>query len=40
LPENNQRLQAQLLASSGLSSKLLKDPEGFETVVEVPGRGA
>ncbi len=40
LPENSGRLQAQLRASSGRSSKLLKDPEGFEAVVEVPGRGS
>ena len=40
MPENSGRLQAQLRASSGRSSKLLKDPEGFEAVVEVPGRGA
>jgi hypothetical protein len=40
LPENTGRLEAQLRASSGRSSKLLKDPDGFEAVVEVPGRGA
>ena len=40
MPENTGRLQAQLRASSGRSSKLLKDPEGFEAVVEGPGRGA
>ena len=40
MPENTQRLQAQLRASSGRSSKLLKDPDGLEAVVEVPGRGA
>ena len=40
MPETTQRLQAQLLASSGRSSKLLKDPDGLEAVVEVPGRGA
>ena len=40
LPENTGRLEAQLIAASGRSSKLLKDPEGFEAVVEVPGRGA
>jgi hypothetical protein len=40
LPENTGRLQAQLRAASGRSSKLLKDPDGFEAVVEVPGRGA
>jgi hypothetical protein len=40
LPENTGRLEAQLRAASGRSSKLLKDPDGFEAVVEVPGRGA
>ena len=40
MPENRGRLQAQLRAASGRSSKLLKDPDGFEAVVEVPGRGA
>ena len=40
MPENTERLQAQLRASSGRSSKLLKDPDGFEAVVEVPRRGA
>ncbi len=40
MTENSGRLQAQLRASSGRSSKLLKDPDGFEAVVEVPGRGA
>ena len=40
LAEKSGRLEAQLRASSGRSSKLPKDPEGFEAVVEVPGRGA
>jgi hypothetical protein len=40
LPENTGRLEAQLRAASGRSSKLLKDPDGFEAVVKVPGRGA
>jgi hypothetical protein len=40
LPENTGPLQAQLRAASGRSSKLLKDPDGFEAVVEVPERGA
>ena len=40
MPENTGRLEAQLRAASGRSSKLLKDPDGFEAVVEVPGRGA
>ncbi len=39
MPENTGRLHAQLRASSGRSSKLLKDAEGIEAVVEVPGRG-
>ena len=39
MPENTGRLQAQLRAASGRTSKLLKDPDGFEAVVEVPGRG-
>jgi hypothetical protein len=39
LPENTRRLEAQLRAASGRSSKLIKDPDGFEAVVEVPGRG-
>ncbi len=40
MAENSGRLEAQLRAASGRSSKLLKDPDGFEAVVEVPGRGA
>ena len=40
LPENTGPLQAQLRAASRRSSKLLKDPDGFEAVVEVPERGA
>ena len=39
MPENTGRLTAQLRATSGRSSKLIKDPDGFEAVVEVPGRG-
>ena len=39
MPENTERLTAQLRATSGRSSKLIKDPDGFEAVVEVPGRG-
>ena len=39
MPENTGLLQAQLRAASGRTSKLLKDPDGFEAVVEVPGRG-
>jgi hypothetical protein len=33
------RLEAQLHAASGRSSKIIKDAEGIETVVAVPGRG-
>ena len=40
LAGNTARLEAQLRAASGRRSKLLKDPDGFEAVVEVPGRGA
>jgi hypothetical protein len=32
-------VKAQLHSSSGMSSKLLKDPARIETVVEVPGAG-
>ncbi len=39
MPENTRRLEAQLHAASGRSSKLLKDADGIEAVVEVPGRG-
>ena len=39
MPKNTRRLQAQLHAASGRRSKLIKDPDGFEAVVEVPGRG-
>ena len=39
MPENTGRLTAQLRAASGRSSKLIKDPDGFEAVVEVHGRG-
>jgi len=39
LPKNTGRLEAQLRAASGRSSKLIKDSDGFEAVVEVPGRG-
>ncbi len=39
MPENTRRLEAQLRAASGRSSKVLKDAEGIEAVVEVPGRG-
>ena len=39
LAKNSTRLEAQLHAASGRSSKILKDAEGLEAVVEVPGRG-
>lgn len=39
MPKNARRVGAQLRASSGRSSKLIKDAEGIEAVVEVPGRG-
>jgi hypothetical protein len=39
MPENTRRLEAQLHAASGRASKLLKDADGIEAVVEVPGRG-
>ncbi len=38
LPDNT-HLEAQLRSTSGRSSKILKDAEGIEAVVEVPGRG-
>ena len=40
MPKHGRRLEAQLRAASGRSSKLLKDADGIEAVVEVPGRGA
>jgi hypothetical protein len=40
LPKNTRRLEAQLHAISGRSSKILKDAESIEAVVEVPGRGS
>ena len=39
MTKNTGRLAAQLRAASGRSSKLLKDAERIEAVVEVPGRG-
>jgi hypothetical protein len=39
LPKNAGRLEAQIRAASGRSSKLIKDAEGIEAVVQVPGRG-
>lgn len=38
MPEDTGRLEAQLRAASGRSSKLVKGAEGIEAVVEVPGR--
>jgi hypothetical protein len=35
----SRRLEAQLRAASGRSSKLLNDAEGIEAAVEEPGRG-
>ncbi len=37
--ENTERLEAQLRATSGRTSKVLKDADSIEAVVEVPGRG-
>ena len=39
MPKNISRLEAQLHAASGRSSKILRDAESMEAVVEVPGRG-
>ncbi len=39
MPKNTGRLEAQLRSTSGRRSKLIKDSDGFEAVVEVPGRG-
>jgi hypothetical protein len=39
LPKNIRRLEAQLHAASGRSSKILRDAENIEAVVEVLGRG-
>ena len=39
MPKNFSRLEAQLHAASGRSSKILRDAESMEAVVEVPGRG-
>jgi hypothetical protein len=39
LPKNITHLQAQLRSASGRSSKILRDAEGIEAVVEVAGRG-
>ena len=40
MPKNIRRLEAQLHAASGRSSKILKDAQSIEAVVEVPGRGS
>ena len=40
MPKNTRRLEAQLHAASGRSSKILKDAQSIEAVVEVPGRGS
>ena len=39
MPENSRRMEAQLRSASHRRSKLIKDAEGIEAVVEVPGRG-
>ena len=39
MPKNIRRLEAQLRSASGRSSKIIKDAEGIEAVVEVAGRG-
>ena len=39
MPKNIRRLEAQLHAASGRSSKILRDADSMEAVVEVPGRG-
>ena len=39
MPEDIRRLEAQLRAASGRSSKVLKDADSIEAVVEVPGHG-
>ena len=40
MPRNNRHVEAQLRSVSGRSSKVIKDADGIEAVVEVPGRGA
>lgn len=39
MPTNSSRLEAQLRSASGRSSKVVKDADAIEAVVEVPGRG-
>jgi hypothetical protein len=38
-PTHEEPLKAQLRSASGRSSKVIKDHEGIEAVVEVPGAG-
>jgi hypothetical protein len=40
MPKSIRRLEAQLRAPSGRSSKVLKDTNSIEAVVEVPDRGS
>jgi hypothetical protein len=39
VPNDSEGVKAQLCAASGRSSKVIKDAESIEVVVEVPGRG-
>jgi hypothetical protein len=39
LPKNIRRLEAQLRSASSRSSKIIKDADSIEAVVEVMGRG-
>ena len=39
MPKNTRRLEAQIHAASSRSSKILRDAESIEAVVEVPSRG-
>jgi hypothetical protein len=39
LPKNIRRLEAQLRSASSRSSKIIKDADSIESVVEVMGRG-
>jgi hypothetical protein len=39
VPKDGRHLVAQMRSASGRSSKVLKDADGIETVVQVPGRG-
>lgn len=40
MPNDSEGVKAQLCAASGRSSKVIKDAQSIEVVVEVPGRGA